>query len=121
METRNTSDFTKLKKNLIPLVLFDCVCADIQASKMLVNNCEITSDAVKLLNQRGYQKISHITVPGHLNVFREKQRGYEHGIAAHKLSYDKCFFINKAFSIYEGILATGNICKTILAKIIFRL
>jgi len=109
METINSEHFQELKRFRIPLVLFDRVCADLEVSKVLVNNFEVVASAVELLIKRGYRNIAHISGTRNINVFRDRQEGYISAINKKKLPYQRVVIINTAFTIDEGKRATEKL------------
>jgi len=77
--TQETNNFDHLKvfeKRGIPLILFNRVCDDVQAAKVVVNDFEASFSAVEHLILNGYERIAHLGGPLNLSVSRERLRGY---------------------------------------------
>lgn len=100
--TMNGEHFKLLRNYGIPLVFFDRVCEDIDTPKVMVKNYEAAFNAVELLIKKGYRKIAHITGPLHLNVFRDRYKGYLGALSEHGLAYQNYLIIDKEFVVDEG-------------------
>ena len=100
--TMNSDHFRLLAKYAIPLVFFDRVCEDMDTPKVMVNNYESAFMATEILINKGYLRVGHITGPIHLNVFRDRQKGYIEALTKHKIGYQNHLIINREFSIDEG-------------------
>ena len=77
--TQETNNFDHLKifeKRGIPLILFNRVCDDLEAPKVVVNDFEASFLAVEHLILNGYERIAHLGGPLNLQVSRERLRGY---------------------------------------------
>jgi len=77
--TQETNNFDHLKvfeKRGIPLILFNRVCDDVEAPKVVVNDFEASFSAVEHLILNGYERIAHLGGPLNLRVSRERLRGY---------------------------------------------
>jgi len=101
-DTVNSNHFAVLKKFGIPLVFFDRVCEDIPMPKVLVNNSEITSEAVECLLRKGYKRIVHLTGTQDINVFRDREKGYQAALEKNKVEYRVSKIIFDDFSIEIG-------------------
>ena len=101
-DTVNSDHFAVLKKFGIPLVFFDRVCEDIPMPKVLVNNVEITSQAVECLLRKGYKRIVHLTGTQDINVFRDREKGYQATLEKNKVEYRVSKIIIDDFSIEIG-------------------
>ncbi len=107
METSDSAHFRQLEKYQIPLVFFDRHCADIETSKVTVDNISAVAEAVNLLARKGYRRIAHLTGNSRMNVFRDRQTGYTLGIKNNQLTYERTFVINHEFDIESGANALG--------------
>ena len=77
--TQETNSFEHLQvfeKRGIPLVLFNRVCDDVHAPKVVVNDFEAAFMAVEHLIKNGYERIAHLGGPLNLLVSRERMKGY---------------------------------------------
>jgi LacI family transcriptional regulator len=105
METQSPEHFNLLKNFRIPLVLFDRICDGIDASKVLVNNSEIVTDATTYLVYKGRKRIAHISGPSSVSVFRDRQAGYNLGVEKSRLSFKRSSITNHGFTIEDGKIA----------------
>jgi DNA-binding LacI/PurR family transcriptional regulator len=84
--TQETNNFDHLKvfeKRGIPLILFNRVCDNVEASKVVVNDFEASFSAVEHLILNGYERIAHLGGPLNLSVSRERLRGYKAAMDKH--------------------------------------
>lgn len=84
-ETNSYEHLHVFEKRGIPLILFNRVCDEIKAPKVVVNDFEAAFTAVEHLILNGYDRIAHLGGPLNLSVSIERLRGY---VAAMK-KYDK--------------------------------
>jgi len=101
-ETTNSKHFRLFNSFGIPLVFFDRVCDDIITPKVLVNNYEITFEATEYLINKGYKRIAHITGPVHINVFNDRQNGYNDAMIKHGLTYNRKISLDDEFTVELG-------------------
>jgi LacI family transcriptional regulator len=103
--SKNTTDskhFNLLKTFGIPLVFFDRVCEDIKTPKVLVNNYDITFQAVEYLINKGYSKIAHLTGSEKINVFCDRQNGYADALKKNNIDYQRQMIISDDFTVEIG-------------------
>jgi LacI family transcriptional regulator len=101
-DTTNSTHFKLLNSFGIPLVFFDRVCDDIITPKVLVNNYQITFEATEYLIKKGYTHIAHVTGPTHINVFRDRQKGYSDALEKYDLTYCRKISFDEEFSVELG-------------------
>ncbi len=101
-DTPDGKHFSLLRNLGIPVVFFDRVCEDINAPKVLVNNREITYKAFEYLRSKGFKKIAHITGTASINVFRNRETGYQDAVAKFEPSYRKSVVVENDFSFEIG-------------------
>jgi LacI family transcriptional regulator len=111
MGTSDSAHFRQLEKYQIPLVFFDRHCADIRTSKVTVDNISAVHEVVKLLAQKGYRRIAHLTGNPLMNVFRDRQAGYTMGIKSNQLNYERTVVIQQEFNIESGASALDMLLK----------
>lgn len=101
-DTVKSDHFSVLRKFGIPLVFFDRVCEDIIAPKVKVNNVEITQQSTERLLEKGFKRIAHFTGTQDINVFRDRERGYNAALDKHKMEYRNSQIITDDFSLELG-------------------
>jgi DNA-binding LacI/PurR family transcriptional regulator len=74
--TINYNHFQNLINRKIPLVFFDRVCDDINASKIVIDDYKSAFNAVSYLIGKGYKKIAHFAGPKDLGICKKRYEGY---------------------------------------------
>ncbi len=74
--TKCGDHFQDLIKRKIPLVFFDRVCEDVNASKVVIDDTKSAFDAVSYLVKRGYKRIAHLAGPKELGICIRRKNGY---------------------------------------------
>ncbi len=82
-ETNNYEHLHVFEKRGIPLILFNRVCEEVSAPKVVVDDFEGAFTAVEHLIQNGYKRIAHLGGPLNLSVSRERLRGYLAALEKH--------------------------------------
>ncbi len=108
-KTRSGEHFRALNRVRIPLVFFDRVLYDVNASRVTANNREIVESLVSELAVEGRKRIAHVTGPGHINVFGDRNLGYRNGVEKHGAGYVKQVIIDEEFSPESGKVAAREI------------
>lgn len=99
--TQETNNFDHLKvfeKRGIPLILFNRVCDNIAAPKVVVNDFDASFSAVEHLILNGYERIAHLGGPLTLLVSRERLRGYRAAMEKHGKTIEENMIIQGMFS-----------------------
>jgi DNA-binding LacI/PurR family transcriptional regulator len=99
--TQETNSFEHLQvfaKRGIPLILFNRVCDDVTAPKVVVNDFEASFMAVEHLILNGYERIAHLGGPLNLLVSRERLRGYKAALEKHGKSIEDDLIIQGMLS-----------------------
>lgn len=103
INTKKGTHFNRLIDYGIPLVFFDRYCKDVNAPKVEVNNYGGAVRAVNYLRNRGFSKIAHITGNPDINVFGERNKGYEDTLSALNLSFHRSLQLKKEFEEKDGV------------------
>lgn len=82
-ETKCGEHFQELLRKKIPLVFFDRVCDDVQASKVVIDDERSAFDAVTYLLRKGYTKIAHFAGPQDLRICSKRMQGYADALQQH--------------------------------------
>ena len=82
----------------IPIVFFDRVATDIQASKVMQDDYNGAFEAVEHLVKNGYRKIAHIAGPKGLSFTKKRLNGYLAALEKHKLPLRPEWIIYSGFS-----------------------
>jgi LacI family transcriptional regulator len=74
--TRKVDHFRMLQRRGVPIVFFDRVSTEIEASQVVVDDFQGAFDAVTHLIHGGYQRIAHLAGPEHISIGRDRLSGY---------------------------------------------
>lgn len=85
--TQSFEHFESVRDAEVPLIQFDRVYDHIQGSKVVINDHAIAYQATAHLIEQGYTAIAHFGGPGHINIFKERFRGYRDALADHGISF----------------------------------
>lgn len=103
--SQNTHDgehFQKLIDLGIPVVLFDRVLPDLNVNKVIVDDYSATMRALAHFAESGYKRIALLSGPEHLNITRERKRGYFDALAEHDLPVDDELILSCELTEKEG-------------------
>ncbi|MEG0889236.1 MAG: LacI family DNA-binding transcriptional regulator [Bacteroides sp.] len=95
IESKTGEHFNLLKESDIPLVFFDRIPKDIDASCVEIDNFHAAYDAVTLLIRTGKTKIAFISTSSHINVFGDRLNGYKQALVDNNLDYNESFIIEQ--------------------------
>lgn len=79
-ETADFDHFRQVQQKGIPIVFYDRIGEDIQASSVEVDDYDGAFNAVLHLIQQGCRTIVHLAAPEHLSISRERIRGYREAL-----------------------------------------
>lgn len=86
-EQGDTGIYRRVVSQGIPLVLFDRVVEVPGASTVVVDDYQGAYQATQHLIEQGCQRIAHMTSAPHLNIYRNRLRGYRDALEDHHLPY----------------------------------
>jgi len=85
---KGTSDFSHFQQIIdrnTPLVLFDRVPESLPASAVVIDDYRGAYQATRHLIEQGCRRVIHLAGPAHLNIYRDRQRGFEDAHRLHGL------------------------------------
>lgn len=85
--TKSGDHFQDLISRRIPVVFFDRVCDDVQASKVVIDDYKSAYEAVTHLIQRGYKNIAHFGGPKELGICVKRWRGYVDALKKNQIAF----------------------------------
>lgn len=112
--SQETSDFTHLNtvmKQGIPLVLFDRVIEEVDASKVIVDDHAGAYAATSHLIKRGYQRIAHLAGKTTAYVSRQRLAGYEAALLDHKMQVRQEYIVTGGFHEEDGQRGAETLLK----------
>lgn len=100
--TQDTDHFNVVKARNIPLVFFDRVC-EVKANKVVVNDEQGAFSAVEHLIKSGYKRIAHLAGPSHLEISKNRIKGYKAALKKHRIAFKKNYIIDGGLDEKDGI------------------
>jgi LacI family transcriptional regulator len=92
----NSGHFKELAEEGIPVVFFDKVPSDIEATKVLQDDFAGAYTATVHLIEQGYRHIAHIAGPEHLSFTQKRLHGYLEALRHH------CLPVRNEWILYSG-------------------
>lgn len=86
--TENVDHFKKILKKGIPLVLFDRVTNELDVSQVVIDDHFAAFQATEHLISQGCRRIAHFSNSQHINIYKERKRGYEDALIKHGIEVD---------------------------------
>jgi LacI family transcriptional regulator len=109
IETKDFAHFEQLITKGLPLVFFDRVCETLKTSKVLVNDYLGACLAMQHLVDNGCRRIAHFSGPQHINVYRERTRGYFEILSRNGIPVDNELVFTDTITRDAGCLAMQKI------------
>jgi LacI family transcriptional regulator len=100
-ETQLKKDFSHLREVTdqgIPLVLFDRVADEIQCDKVILNDTEISQEAVTKMIKSGKKRIALLTTENFFNVSSDRETGYRKALFDNGISVDENLILRLPFN-----------------------
>jgi LacI family transcriptional regulator len=88
-ETQDYSHFAELKNKSTALVLFDRVNEKLGVNTVVLDDYLGAYQAVNHLISQGCKRIAHFAGMQHINIYRERLRGYKDALKDHGLPFDE--------------------------------
>lgn len=101
-----TEHFNKMIKEGLPIVFFDRIPKEIEASKVLQSDYDGAHQATAHLIRKGYDRVAHIAGPQELQFTQERLRGYRQALIEAKLPYREEYVIFSDFGQSHGFQDT---------------
>ncbi|MEM1215902.1 MAG: LacI family DNA-binding transcriptional regulator [Bacteroidota bacterium] len=86
----------------VPLVFFDRVVEVAGASTVLIDDYQGAYQATKHLIEQGCQRIAHLTGASHLNIYKNRLRGYRDALEDHQLPYTAALIHTSKQKVADG-------------------
>jgi DNA-binding LacI/PurR family transcriptional regulator len=96
-ETDRSDHFTPLIDKGIPLVFFDRICDDVEASQVVTDNYEIAMDGTEHLIEQGCRRIAFVAGPQHLFNSRNRLNGYLDALQKHHLPVQEAYILHSHY------------------------
>lgn len=102
--TRNLDHFKVLQRRGVPIVFFDRVSNDIQASKVVVDDYKGAFEVVRHLIKCGYKRIAHLAGPRNLSISKFRLKGYRDALQEGNLPFDESIVVYGGLDDTDGIV-----------------
>ncbi|MEX0770694.1 MAG: LacI family DNA-binding transcriptional regulator [Balneolaceae bacterium] len=108
-ETTDISHFEKIKNRGVPLVLYDRVSESLDANAVVTDDYLGAYKAVTHLIEQGCKRIAHFSGRQHINIYKDRLKGYRDALKEHNLEVDEDLIIESdLIRDTDRILKTGN-------------
>lgn len=99
----NNSDYYKrmIDKN-IPVVFFNRICSNLEASHVVINDCKWAYEAVCHLIESGYRRIAHFTGPANIDLAIRRKKGYIEALTKNQIEIDESLIIPCGIQMEDG-------------------
>lgn len=101
-ETKKYDHFKVLKQQDIPLVFFERVAEKVAGHKVVMNDEAIAFSQTEHLIKSGFERIAILTGGDHLNVCRNRIKGYKDALTLYNKKIDKNLIVTLGMSYQEG-------------------
>jgi LacI family transcriptional regulator len=101
LETRNCNHFSRFNSLKVPLVFYDRVSNDLEASKVIIDDFDAASRVTQHLIDTGCRKIAHIAGCQTTSIFASRLEGYKAALIRNNLSYDPALVYCTSNLTYE--------------------
>ena len=102
--TKNLDHFKVLQRRGVPIVFFDRVSNDIEASKVVVDDYKGAFDVVRHLIKCGYRRIAHLAGPKNLSISKFRLKGYRDALEEGNLPFDESMVVYGGLDDTDGIV-----------------
>lgn len=101
-ETVDYTHFLEAKSRNIPLVLFDRANDELGIPSVVIDDYKGAFAATTHLLKQGYRRIAHISGPQHINIFRDRLRGYLEALETNGIPVDEDLIYHGNVSLESG-------------------
>jgi DNA-binding LacI/PurR family transcriptional regulator len=106
-ETTDYEHLKRLQRKGIPLVFFDRDAADIDVSKVMVDNVGAAYEATKHLIDNGCKRIAFLAGPTNVTVSNQRQEGYKKALKEAGLQIDNTVIVHGNYNLEQVIELTN--------------
>jgi DNA-binding LacI/PurR family transcriptional regulator len=110
--TKSSEHFQDLLRRKIPLVFFDRVCDDINASKVVIDDYKSAFDAVTFLINKGYKKIAHFAGLKGVGIYEKRLKGYVDSMKENQIPFVDGFLLHAGLDAKNGYEAMDSLFKS---------
>jgi LacI family transcriptional regulator len=110
-ETNSFEHFEQLIQNEIPLVFFDRVAELIEVPSVTVDGAEAAKNVTHHFYENGCRRIAYISGPDHLNISKQRKKGYLNGLKACGLEFAPELLVECNLNAGEATIATQKLLR----------
>jgi LacI family transcriptional regulator, galactose operon repressor len=108
-ETTEYGHFQELLDEGLPMVFFDRVTKDLDASQVIVDDYLGAFNAIEHLISKGCKKIVHLAGPRNLEISKNRLNGYKHCLEKYNIAFDEALVVRCPEGTYEESKRFTNI------------
>ncbi|RYF88359.1 MAG: LacI family transcriptional regulator [Chitinophagaceae bacterium] len=101
-ETLNLDHYAAIRRQGVPLVLFDRTSDDLEVSSVVVDDYAGAFAATRHLIEQGCTRIAHIGGQQHVGIFHQRLNGYTDALNAHNIAVDEDLIVYGKVSVDSG-------------------
>ncbi|SDY61491.1 LacI family DNA-binding transcriptional regulator [Hymenobacter psychrophilus] len=105
-ETSNVDHFRRLLQRSVPMVFFDRVGTDLEATKVMLDNYDGAVQAVSHLYEQGCRRIAYLAGPASLSISNQRKKGYLGTLEKYGLSVREELIVHCPFDQAHAYRAT---------------
>jgi LacI family transcriptional regulator len=113
-ETIDLSHLIAAQNKKVPLIFFDRIPRDFEASKVMLNDFQGAYQATEYLINNGNKRIAFLGGPLHLQIYSERFRGYKTALEDYNYPVDLSYVIENCLTQESGVEAAAHLLS--LAK-----
>ena len=102
--TQNMDHFKLMQRRGVPIVFFDRVRSDIDASKVVVDDYNGAFAVVNHLIASGYKRIAHLAGPKNLSISDYRLAGYKDALEQGNLPYEEKLVVYGGLDDTDGVV-----------------
>jgi DNA-binding LacI/PurR family transcriptional regulator len=102
--TQSLEHLKMLQRRNVPVVFFDRVSDEIEASKVVVDDYQGAFDIVEHLVRSGYRRIAHLAGPKNLSISKFRLKGYKDALQQGKLPFKNELVVHGGLDDSDGII-----------------
>lgn len=88
-QTKNSDHFKVFQQRNIPVIFFDRICPDMDASSVIIDDFMGAFKAVEHLILQGRRRIAHLAGPPLLNISENRVKGYKAALEKYGLPFEE--------------------------------
>jgi len=109
--TKTYGHFEMVKKRGIPLLFFDRTIDEIKTSRVMIDDFQGAHKAVRHLIDEGFKNIAHFAGPQHINIYKNRWKGYQEALKESGMSCENKFLFPDNLTEEKGWKACEKLMK----------